>query len=246
MTALLEQPDAWAASETSSPCVTFRALPKDRTSTGNVVGVLTPVWSQQIICGDMQARLRLPMAAAFFFGSGSWLRSTGVIVETRNPGQLLSEALPLTATTPDAIARIRSSLSLQIKELAEVLKTTRPTVYAWINGTSLPQPQNLARIRQVARLAAEWDAICNYPIGRAIRENYSNGRSVLDLLREDHIPEQAVLDCFRSIALSIRQDLAARKPSLRELAKARGLDISVAASQDDEIDVLTGKRVSMD
>lgn len=154
-----------------------------------------------------------------------------------------------TISIPQLIAHIRGSLSLQIKQLAEALGVERPTVYAWIKEESVPRPQKRTRLQELYQLAKRWDELTNQPLGRALTEVGSDGRSILEILRRPDTPQALVVERFRGIvSVRARAQTAPRqvRKSLVQLAREHGIDTERVKEQNDAIDILTGKRVALD
>lgn len=145
----------------------------------------------------------------------------------------------LPRSLPEIIAEIRSSLSLQIKELAEIIGVERPTVYGWLKQEAEPRRANYRRLLQVHEIAKFWRSLSQEPLGREIRLEHF-GSSVLGLLKQDPIPVTSSQERLRSI----HEDLSSRASSLRKLAEKHG--IKDVQDRQAELDVLTGKRVFPD
>ena len=87
--------------------------------------------------------------------------------------------------TSDAVATIRAALSLQVKELANVLGVSRPTIYSWMRDDEKPQPQNRNRIAYLLRFAKAWNSMSDKPVGALVRNQLSaDGKSLVNLLAE--------------------------------------------------------------
>lgn len=145
----------------------------------------------------------------------------------------------------ETIASIRSALSLQIKELAEILGVTRPTVYSWINNDSQPSADNRKRLQQVYRIASRWNQLCRLPAENLIRSPGRSSLSVLDLLKADTISEDTVVERLRELAeLRMEQQANADLKQLTgdEIARRHGLKSRKFADQQHVIDAFTGKR----
>ncbi len=205
-----------------------------------------PVWEHQAFLRNYGEKLDAESSIERLSGSGSRYEVVHVIVEGELSPLRDSYEARSGRPLPDIVAEIRSALSLQVKELAEILQVERPTIYAWIKGSSSPQKQNRSRLRQVSHLAGEWNHLSNRPIGQAIRETDDAGRTIVDYMREDAIPADLIRSRFRLIAQAAKQQAAGRKPSVRDLAEKHGIDLSKLRDQQDQIDIITGKRVSMD
>lgn len=145
-----------------------------------------------------------------------------------------------------ALAEIRSGLSLQIKELAEILGVQRPTIYSWLDGKQKPQAANQKKLVTLLQIARFWFSQSDQPIGKAIRQEINgDGETLVGQLKKSRVNETAVRLHMQAIA----DGLAATEPkrlSILELAKQKGMDVSGVKSQRDMIDSFTGKRIQED
>lgn len=149
----------------------------------------------------------------------------------------------------ELIATIRSSLSLQIKELAEILRIQRPTVYSWIKDEVEPSATNRDRLQQLYRIALKWKRLCNLPAERLIRSAGADGHSVLDLLKADEINDAKVMSRIESLArarLKMKREADEKRPTADAIAQRFGLATDDISDQQDLIDAGTGKRSSPD
>lgn len=92
---------------------------------------------------------------------------------------------------PAMLMTIQHWLSLNITQLARVLRVERPTIYAWMAEQSSPQMANLQRVNAVYRLAMVWSRLSDDPLGAALREPVDD-LSVLQLLEAEQIAVPAV------------------------------------------------------
>lgn len=149
----------------------------------------------------------------------------------------------------EIIAYIRSSLSLQVKELAEILRVQRPTIYSWIKEESEPSTTNRQRLQQIFRLATSWNHNCYLPADRFIRAPNEDGYSVLDMLREEHLDEDKILTKFRHLAserLKLKTQNDEKRPTSDAIVSRYGLRSDSVSDQQNLIDITTGKRTSID
>ncbi len=142
------------------------------------------------------------------------------------------------------IATIRSSLSLQIAEIAEILHVERPTIYTWIGGQSRPTAGNRKRLHWLYRLAQEWDDMSSTPVGEAVRQIDVSGKTLLDLLKEGKDSE--IRSRFRSIARQFDQQVHERLPTAHEIAAKYGWSTEPKEGARNELDILTGKRFCLE
>jgi transcriptional regulator with XRE-family HTH domain len=149
----------------------------------------------------------------------------------------------------EMISTIRSALSLQIKELAEILRVQRPTVYSWINDEVEPSAGNRERLQQIYRIASKWRRLCNLPAERLIRSAGTDGHSILELLKADEINEDDVVSRLRGLAAQRRMMKAEadkRRPTAEAIALQHGLSPDDVSDQQHLIDAATGKRALPD
>lgn len=177
-------------------------------------------------------------------GSGGDSAHTKVIkLEEVNSTSNADAVAPL--SHGETIACIRSALSLQIKELAEVLRVQRPTVYSWINGEVEPSAVNRERMQQVYRLASEWKRRCNLPAERLVRASGTDGHSVLDFLKADEIDETDIVRRFEGLAaerIKLKAETDRKRPAAAAIARLHGFNGDEISDQQHLIDATTGKR----
>ncbi len=145
----------------------------------------------------------------------------------------------------DIIAAIRSSLSLQIKELAEILRVQRPTIYSWINNEVEPSPTNRERLQHLYRIALKWKQLCNLPADSLIRSTGADGHSVLQLLKADQVDQAGIMKRLEELANQrrrMKREADEKRPTADVLAQRLGLEPDDVSDQQEFVDALTGKR----
>jgi transcriptional regulator with XRE-family HTH domain len=145
----------------------------------------------------------------------------------------------------EMVSAIRSSLSLNISEMARVVRVERPTIYEWIGGRSNPHPDNRERLSKVFAMSQEWKKLSPLPVDSYVRQPDITGKSIVDLLSEEFIDTRKVLARLKeliAVQSKTKQDSLEKGTSLsvRELAKKHNL---VIVERTDTIDSLTGKRI---
>lgn len=145
----------------------------------------------------------------------------------------------------EMVSAIRSSLSLNITEMARVVRVERPTIYEWIGGRSNPHPDNRERLSKVFAMSQEWKKLSPLPVDSYVRQPDITGKSIVDLLSEEFIDTRKVLARLKeliAVQSKTKQDSLEKGTSLsvRELAKKHNL---VIVERTDTIDSLTGKRI---
>ncbi|ERS87950.1 helix-turn-helix domain-containing protein [Halomonas sp. PBN3] len=94
-------------------------------------------------------------------------------------------------TPAERLERIRQALSLTVTDLARLLETSRPTVYAWLNGQE-PRPDVHERLVWLEQQAGEVDA-CRLPrINKLVRRPLRCGGSLLDRLQRGESLDEAL------------------------------------------------------
>ncbi|MCD4747821.1 MAG: hypothetical protein K8R59_00485 [Thermoanaerobaculales bacterium] len=165
---------------------------------------------------------------------------TGGYPTLRNQRQI--QTIPLDDPA-DRIAMIRSALSLNVKELADVLHVERPTVYSWIAGTAQPRAVNRGRLAIIADLAHEWTSLHKRPLGTLRKETGPDGNSIIGLLEADPNDKVQVRRLFEAAAAKLSPQ---RKVgiNLAERALARGVILAEPPDAQRELDRLTGRRIA--
>jgi len=149
----------------------------------------------------------------------------------------------------EVVATIRSTLSLQIKELAEILRVQRPTVYSWIKNEVEPSATNRERLQQLYRVALKWKQLCKLPAETLIRSTGADGHSVLELLKADEFDYAGVMNRIEKLAkqrLRMKMEADEKRPMADALARSLGLNPDEISDQQEQIDASTGKRSNPD
>ena len=230
----------------TSPGVAFGALPPDASSIGPIIADSVPLWDQLSFLRSYAGQLEALPSTYSAAGSGSWLCDIGTVVESESVSSHQAQTQYRSETVADSIAGIRSAFSLQIKELAQILKVERPTIYAWMKGFALPQQHNQIRLRQIHRLAMQWNRLSDQPTGTGIHELDAAGRSVVDYLKENVLPEETIMGRLEAIAVGASTRATSRKPRLSELAQKHGIGLKEIREQGEEFDIVTGKPFSVE
>ncbi len=140
-----------------------------------------------------------------------------------------------------ALSVLQHYLSLNLSELAMVLQVSRPTIYSWLRDQSSPQAQNLARIRQISKLAKIWPGISRRPVGLHLKTPVMDGRSILDLLSQDQIDSELARAALASCAALVEREAARQRPrTAAEVAEQYGLRPQSKDSQEESVAQETG------
>jgi transcriptional regulator with XRE-family HTH domain len=102
--------------------------------------------------------------------------------------------------TSEIVNTIRSAFGLSITDLAGALGVERPTVYSWLKDQSTPTRARAGRLGTVLRLADVWVANTEGRFHPSLRAQTARGRTLLEALREDALPEAEIIANLESQA----------------------------------------------
>ena len=126
-----------------------------------------------------------------------------------------------TNTIPDSLAIIEQAFGVTVKELAQLLRVSRPMIYHWRAGME-PSPKNHARIETIARLAEDWKQLESNPVGQRLHFNQEEVNTLMDLLTREmlDIPSiRAIMKRLVGIQGISQTELESRKALLHSIAK---------------------------
>lgn len=190
-----------------------------------------PLWFALSVLSPISSTTQ-GLAGPALQGITSWCDCYGARLSEGSGGEAL---VPRSASSK--LARVRSNLSLQVAELARILRVERPTVYSWMRDDSVAlRAENRDRLDRLEVLAQRWESRSNLPVGALIRAPNDAGESVVSLLEQERLADaQVLLD-----GLSARADLRPprRVPSVRDALTRHGLESQLGSSHD-EIDRLS-------
>lgn len=105
----------------------------------------------------------------------------------------------------EQLAAIQHYFALNIKELAEILRVSRPTVYSWLRTEQEPQLANLTRITELYELTRTWLTISIKPIGNWVRTPVAGGHTLVQLFSEEYLNKQAISTAFQMVGVLSRK-----------------------------------------
>lgn len=136
----------------------------------------------------------------------------------------------------EQLAAIRRYLSLNVSDLAKVLRVERPTVYSWLKGEALPRSANIDRIGTIYSIAREWRQMSATPVRGMLNTRYDDNVPLLALLSEETIDEATTRQSLARLRIALER-VPVRK-SVTEIAKERGIRLPVRdLSLDDQSDI---------
>jgi transcriptional regulator with XRE-family HTH domain len=150
-----------------------------------------------------------------------------------DPRPAVQPSVPLADDVPTEILFIKSVLGLSVTAMARALHVERPTIYAWMKGTSSPSAGNLERIGQLRAIASKWDGLRPHALPPDLRAETAAGPTLDELLNDRYLRGyQIELEFKRQVSHIPELDSTdQRKPSRRP------------GDSSPELDILTGRRL---
>jgi DNA-binding transcriptional regulator YiaG len=172
---------------------------------------------------DKVVRLAMTAATAITCGSGGMPVASGesmtsdsifYVVESR-PTQAEAKQV---STIPQEVATIRHFLSLNVSNLATVLRVKRPTIYDWQRGDSKPHASNLKRLNGIYSLAEEWKKRSGVPLGDLLSSPLNDGSTLLESLSTEDIDPIGLSLKMQELVTKREKILAQKGPQVRSLS----------------------------
>ncbi len=140
------------------------------------------------LVSSVNAQYIAPMIHRAEIGAG-W----GAVKVVFNADDLLLEAEQISITA-EKIELIRSAFGFSVSQLAKILRTSRTSVYAWIDGEE-PRERTMLRVEQIYQFAKYWSDMNPYHFspGPVMRQKLGNSPSMLEQL-EQEILDVAVIE----------------------------------------------------
>jgi transcriptional regulator with XRE-family HTH domain len=233
--------EVYASSPSSTPGIALDPPMLDRTHIGTPTPSDIPL-SEQLRFLNVLSECLANFVFARHESTGSNPLVILPVAETPSEKPAPRRHMPVPAFH-EQVASIRSSLSLQMKELAQLVGVERPTVYSWLNQRNTPHAANRERLHALYRIARHWAQLSSAPLGKALHEVDADGESIFSLLAQTPLPVSAVRARLAHAAERAAETAPRRGTSVRELAAKHGIDLRRVADRQDDIDIETGKGV---
>ncbi|MHB8474308.1 MAG: hypothetical protein ACYDC8_15950 [Gammaproteobacteria bacterium] len=123
---------------------------------------------------------------------------------------------------PASLSNIRGTFGLSVRDLAAVLRTSRPTLYSWLDGQVVPRPAALDRIHMIGRFAKYWNLISKQPAGGFMHQPLQGGDSFLALMSRDRLQQEHIETALRTLRDFLAAQTAERAPTLAEKLRRTG------------------------
>ncbi len=166
-------------------------------------GIANPQAINRVSCG--------PIAQA----TGTSVRIISVSNNTTDVDRLLD--------VQEKLAGIRRYLSMNVTDIAKVLRVARPTVYSWFRDESSLRGSHLRRVEAVYKVARQWRRMSSQPVGEFLSQPLVSGESLLDLLSAKALDEVEIQDAFGQIQRTISR--SSRRVSVVDVARKRGFKL---------------------
>lgn len=179
------------------------------------------------------------LAASMLIGTGGVMnenaltpmQQTGTAISVRFRPATTRDSKPVFGA-PEQIIAIRRFLSLNITDLAKVLRVGRPTVYSWLKEESVPHASNLERIALIHGIAKHWRSISSIPVGDLLVARTDTGATLLELLSQDTLDQHGLRHALLQVYSGLTQ---ARRRSVVETANVRGARVARRDVSSDEL-----------
>ena len=140
----------------------------------------------------------------------------------------------------EALTAIKTAFGLTTKDLAEVLRVERQTIYAWVRGENEPRDDNSRRIRSLMMLADEWNALSSLPAKKLLRIEWEGSTTLLGELCREPLDLDKIRSMMRRGAELMNERNQPRR-SVEQILVDKGLAPAKYRVSDAEFDAATGK-----
>lgn len=121
---------------------------------------------------------------------------------TKAPDQDVKHSSSATAKLRvDRLSKIQASFGIPMTDLAAILAITRQSLYKWLDSEReiVLQEASRERLVSIERLAAAWSNSNSAPLSLAAKEPLASGQSILNLLAQPVLNEDAIKEAFAEL-----------------------------------------------
>lgn len=132
--------------------------------------------------------------------SAGWIAVTVLSAEP-------DEETDVVISTAEKIELVRDGFGVSISQLAKILRTSRPSIYSWLEG-EIPREQYLQRIEKIFNFAKYWTEINPYHFspGPILRQPLGGLPSMLEQLEQEELHSDEI-----KVSLTLLLDLMHQK-----------------------------------
>jgi hypothetical protein len=133
-------------------------------------------------------------------------------------------------TTAEKLDFIKDSFGITLSQLSKILRTTRPSVYSWLEGEE-PRETTSMRIQQINECAEYWGRInhFHYPPGPLFRQPLGKESSVLDRFMKEELNMEEI-----EAGLKIMMELMIRRRERIDRSKEKAQNTVMDQKEIDE------------
>lgn len=97
------------------------------------------------------------------------------------------------ATTAEKIESIRDVFGISVSQLAKILRTSRPSIYSWVDGEE-PREKTTRRVEKIYEFAQLWSSITPYHFapGQVMRQKLGESFSMLEQLEQEDLDTSVI------------------------------------------------------
>ena len=111
------------------------------------------------------------------------------------------------------------TFSLNVSQMAEVMRVSRQTIYDWRDGPEL-RPEHRERLNQLHGLVLQYRELDPIPIGEALTwVGASTGQSLFDLLRAEDLDLPAIRNVLTAMPARIEDQFAEANAEIARIEK---------------------------
>lgn len=121
-------------------------------------------------------------------------------------------APPSAVTVVECLDSVRTQLSLTATHVAELLRVTRPTLYAWRRGTAPSRtPHAFEQLAQLHSIAIAWRGFDLGPLGSLLVTPLGDGSTLLSLLKNYPLDRERVMGALQVLREARERTLRRRR-----------------------------------
>lgn len=147
----------------------------------------------------------------------TWGTLLADLAETRPSVTARADAPVAVFGAADLVAEIKSSLGVNVTELAAIARVSRQTIYGWI-GEGQVSEANYERLRALREVCLDWRARVKRPVGRLLNAKNADGYSLFDLLGQEPLDRTAIGLQLEALAVKAVEQAGQRRKRNARLA----------------------------